>query len=83
MIYLEEIKDKVAKDKGYKNWSWMPFNERNYNFDEVATEYSKQCCDEQIKACAENVNYSCEHCGFEHKDSEKILNTPNVVTTKA
>lgn len=73
-IDLEEIKNQVAVKYGYKDWEWFPFEERGRRVDEVATEYAKQCCDEQIKACAEgieNLEYPKEH----------VLSTSNVVTT--
>lgn len=50
-------------------------------------EYAKQCCDEQIAACAENSKLkpvpNCTYKGvLKIIDKEAILNTPNVVTTK-
>lgn len=87
MKNIEEIKNEVAVKHGFDEWDIYSFNRSNgTNIDamvnEVAIEHSKQCCDEQIKSCSNEVKYACSHCGFEHKDSENVINTPNVVTLK-
>jgi len=91
MKTIEEIKNEVAVKHGCTNWiilvrkvncgiSYTDFiNIEN----EVATKYAKQCCDEQIKACAENVAIRDEELNPSYELAEfSILNTPNVVTTK-
>lgn len=91
-IDIDEILNDIAIKNGYEsfmdaarigNIHYVPLIAK-----EAAQEYAKQCCDEQIKACAENATayavYSSDddgtYDGVVSKNS--ILSTPNVVTTK-
>lgn len=78
---IEEIKHKVARQKGFQSWRNLYVvlsSSRDDKFfeyeNEVAEEYAKQCCDEQKIACASNAtaNFNAE------VDKESILSTPNV-----
>lgn len=64
-------------------------NEAELDFKESVTDviinHNKQCCDEQIKACAENATatfYIENNVKFFGVNKDSILTTPNVVTTK-
>lgn len=97
MKTLEEIKNKVAVNAGYENWINIMFYHNSgmvissYQFsliiNQVAEEYARQCCTEQIKAC-ENNELIKSFCELEFETDkyrfikEYIKNTPNVVTTK-
>ena len=58
MKTIEEIKNEVAVKHGYKNWHdadlCTSYDQSDALVTEAMQEYAKQCCDEQIKACAEN-----------------------------
>lgn len=92
MKNLEEIKEGVAIKHGFKNWfsltnhCWqnLQFKRLHDCEDEVAEEYAKQCCDEQIKACAEKAQdeATSSYAGEIIVEVDSILNTPNVVTKK-
>lgn len=73
-IDLEEVKNAVAKLHGYKNWKDVTPHYALSLIDEVAEQYAKQRCDEQIKACADEIKDNIS--GF----GNAILSTPNVVT---
>lgn len=99
MKTIEEIKKDVAVGHGFDEWNIYDFNRANgSNIDlmvrEIAIEYAKQRCDEQIQDCYINaeVKTICESV-FDNNEGgyfdiykvvvceESILNTPNVVTT--
>jgi len=90
---LEQIKNEVAVKHGFENFEQIIdciyVNSNGAGsimediIDEVAAEHARQMCDEQIKACAKNADAGYDHieeCPF--VDTQSILNTPNVVTTK-
>lgn len=88
MKSIEQIKNEVAVKNGYADWLDLmtqyklelkiSYSRLNLYIDEVADKYAKQCCEEQIKACAESFDKddSLDKCSM-----SAILNTPNVVTT--
>lgn len=82
MKTIEEIKNEVAKNLGFD-----PDYDAELMIDECMQEYAKQCCDQQIVACAENSKLkpvpNCTYKGIlKIIDQDSILNTPNVVTKK-
>lgn len=82
MKTIEEIKHRIAVEKGYEKWQLaidslsrkLMFSTVIEMENEAMQEYAKQCCDEQIKAC---YNQTSEIGGV-----KVILSTPNVVTLK-
>lgn len=75
MKTIEEIKNEIAVKHGYKDYNHAYMNMRSIAIsefiDEVAEQYAKQRCDEQIDKC------------FEFSGNQPFIrNTPNVVTTK-
>lgn len=90
MKNLEEIKLQIAVENGFKNWfsatnhCWQNLMfQRVHELEDLAMrEYAKQCCDEQIKACAEKAQdeATSSYAGEIIVEVDSILNTPNVVT---
>lgn len=81
-IDIEEIKNKIAERNGYgKYFGALSLDNQCILLDEVAEEYAKQCCDLQIKACAEKIMLSniINDRSLKHTpESKAILSTPNV-----
>lgn len=83
MKTIEEIKNEVALKHGYDNWpdlicqmlhvGWRMTAFLKYE-NEAIQEYAKQCCDEQIKACAEKYDNSNDELDY----YQVIISTPNV-----
>jgi len=87
MIDLEKIKNEVAVKHGYKSFQKLLYSfykdsdtislEVQKVVNEVATEYARQMCDEQINVCAQE--YVKPYEGMQRERVLVILNTPNVV----
>lgn len=78
MKSTKEVIKEVAEKLGFD-----PDFDVELFINEAMQEYAKQCCDEQIKACAENAELEiyCQH-GYGALKQDSILNIPNIVTTK-
>jgi len=97
MIDLEKIKNEVSAKHGFESFEQvrtcidvgtLTANTTEDILNEVATEYAKQWCDEQIKACYNNSDVHFDESGMMDGyiridcvavDKASILNTPNVV----
>lgn len=89
MVDLQKIKDEVAVKHGYSHWldfistmlteGWSTKKLLKLE-NEAMHEHSKQCCQLQIEACAENVLHTTSDVPTEFIES--ILNTKNVCDDK-
>lgn len=68
---LQRIKDEVANEYGWKNWSsaYGDNGITNRLIDETANRYSIAMCNEQIKSCASIAD---------HWNYNEVLKTKNV-----
>lgn len=87
MKTIEQIADVAAQKRGYRSIDMLLVSHKPYDawqvIKEVSDEHAKQCCDEQIKACAENAKEKVIPGGtykgpFKMIDKDSILSTPNV-----
>lgn len=89
MKLIEEIKNSVAVKYGFENFNRFANNCIDIDLfndiiNEVAEQYAKQCCDEQIKACSESATANVVYDSFDGTydavvSKKSIVNTPNVV----
>lgn len=73
MKTIEEIKDKIAHQHGYKDFmdvlksfdcAKSTYTEVNFIINEAIQEYAKQCCEEQKKACWKNADVHYDESGM-------------------
>lgn len=71
MKTIEEIAIECASKSGHSYTDVENFKPHNWVL-EAMHQYAKQCCEEQIKACAEDAHLFI-------MNKQAILSTPNVV----